>query len=62
MDDDPRVVLAVWTLLVVPFVGLAAFLATRGELTAFVVATYWFPPAVLTAIGTIPPPWRLLGW
>lgn len=59
VTEDQRI-LAVWSVLVVPFVVVAVTLALRRELTARFVAAYWFAPAVLTAIGAIPAPWVLL--
>jgi len=50
--------LAVWAVLVVPFVLLALFLWTRNGLTARFVAAYWFAPVVLTFIGALPAPWH----
>ncbi|MFC7059576.1 hypothetical protein [Halovenus salina] len=52
--------IAVWTVLLVPFVLLALYLYANGELTPRFVAFYWFPAAVLTLIGTLPTPWSVL--
>jgi len=60
MDQDSLRTVAVWTVIVVGFVGLAGFLSTRNQLTPSVVAIYWFPPAVLVLIGAIPAPWQPL--
>lgn len=52
--------IAVWTVLVVPFVLMAAYLQVNDELTLQIVAFYWFPAIVLTLIGVLPAPWRVL--
>jgi hypothetical protein len=49
--------LAVWVLLVGPFIVLATWLRLQGDLTTQFVAAYWFAPVVLTAMGVLPPPW-----
>ena len=58
MVSDTQQALAVWSVLVVPFVLLAAFLWARGELGPRFVGAYWFAPVVLTLIGALPAPWR----
>lgn len=51
---------AVWAVLVVPFVLVAASLWTQRELTRGFVLAYWFPAVVVTALGVVPPPWVIL--
>ncbi|NHX37216.1 MULTISPECIES: hypothetical protein [Halolamina] len=58
MVTSSQQALAVWGLLVVPFVLLALFLWGRDGLTAQFVAAYWFAPVVLTLIGVFPAPWQ----
>ena len=60
MVGDVQRIVAVWAVLAVPFVLVAAYLWTQDELTARFVAAYWFAPAVLTLIGVIPAPWQAL--
>lgn len=60
MDATRQRALGAWAVVVLPFVVLAAFLASRGELTPTVVALYWFPAAVLSLLGVLPAPWSVL--
>lgn len=60
MQDSTQRVLAVWAVLVVPFVVLSVFLWRQNELSARIVAVYWYPAVVLVLIGTIPAPWEPL--
>ena len=52
--------IAVWAVLVVPFVLMVAYLWTQRELTLGFVIAYWFPVVVVTALGVVPPPWAIL--
>lgn len=58
MVTSSQQALAVWGVLVAPFVLLALFLWTRDALTARFVAAYWFAPVVLTLVGVLPVPWH----
>ena len=60
MVSERQRVLAVWSVLVVPFVVLALFLWTREALTLGFVGTYWFAPVVLTIVGALPTPWQAI--
>jgi hypothetical protein len=60
MVGELQQVIAVWTVLVLPFVLIAAFLQVNSELTVQFVAFYWFPAVVLTLLGVLPAPWRAL--
>lgn len=50
--------LAAWFVLVAPFVVLAAFRWTRGELGAGFVAAYWLHVLSLPVAGVLPAPWQ----
>ncbi|SDJ35877.1 hypothetical protein SAMN05216226_102295 [Halovenus aranensis] len=52
--------IAVWAVLLVPFVLLATHQQVTDELPLTFVAAYWFPAAVLTFIGVLPAPWSIL--
>lgn len=58
MEADAHRIVAVWAVLVVPFLLVAASLWTQAELTAQFVIAFWVPPSVLTLIGAIPAPWE----
>lgn len=58
MDEDSQRAVAVWVVLVLPFVILSEFLYPQNQPTIEVVVLYWLPAVVLTVIGTIPPPWK----
>ncbi|WP_435118509.1 hypothetical protein [Halolamina sp. C58] len=60
MGSEYRRALAVWSVLSVPFVLLAAFLWTRQDLTLGFVGLYWFAPVVLAIVGVLPAPWAAL--
>ena len=60
MVGDSQRAVAVWAVLVVPFALLAIFRWNRDALDLQFVVAYWFAPAVLTAIGVLPPPWKRL--
>ncbi|SFB83709.1 hypothetical protein SAMN05444422_102305 [Halobiforma haloterrestris] len=56
MNEGGQRLIAVWAVLVVPFVLVAAYLWTRDDLSARFVVAYWFPAVVSTAIGVLPAP------
>jgi hypothetical protein len=58
MDEDSQRAAGVWAVFFLPFVVLTGFLYAQNQLTIEFVALYWFPPVVLIAIGTVPPPWK----
>lgn len=58
MVSESTQAIAVWSVLVVPFVLIALSLWTRRDLSLGFVAAYWFPPVVLTLIGSLPAPWQ----
>lgn len=60
MVADATRIVSVWAVLIVPFVLLTAYLWTTDDLGVEFVAAYWFAPVVLTLIGVLPSPWRLL--
>ncbi|QKY20071.1 hypothetical protein B4589_006645 [Halolamina sp. CBA1230] len=60
MESERQRALAVWSVLVVPFVALAVFLWTQHDLTLGFVGAYWFAPVVLTIVGVLPAPWGAL--
>jgi len=60
MGHERQRALAVWGVLVVPFVALAVFLWSRNDLTLEFVGAYWFAPVVLTIVGALPAPWDAL--
>jgi hypothetical protein len=58
MEEETQQDIAVWAVLVLPFLVIGGLLYTRNQLTLKVVGMYWFPAVVLTVIGVIPPPWK----
>jgi hypothetical protein len=60
MDEDSQQAVAMWTVFVFSFLIIGGFLHVRNQLTIGAAGLYWFPPIVLTLIGTIPPPWKPL--
>lgn len=60
MDRDTRQAIAVWAVLVLPFLILGSSLYIRDRLTLEVIGTYWFPAIVLAVLGVVPPPWEPL--
>lgn len=60
MDADAHRVVAVWAVLTVPFLLIAAYLWSQADLAAQFVIAFWFAPFVLTLIGAIPGPWEVV--
>jgi hypothetical protein len=58
MVSESTQAIAVWSVLVVPFVPFALYLWRHRDLSLGFVAAYWFPPVVLTLIGALPAPWQ----
>jgi len=57
MDGVVQQTIAVWAVLVVPFVLMTGYLWAQEDLGLAFVVAYWFPAVVVTAIGVLPPPW-----
>lgn len=58
MDADADRIVAVWAVLVVPFLLIATSLWSQAELTAQFVIACWVAPFVLALVGALPAPWE----
>ncbi|APW97672.1 hypothetical protein CHINAEXTREME_07755 [Halobiforma lacisalsi AJ5] len=59
MNEGGQRPIAVWAVLVVPFVPVAVSLWARDDLSIRFVVAYRFPAVVLTALGVLPAPWNV---
>lgn len=57
MVSDIQRVVAVWSVLALPFIIIGAYLWSQDDLEIRFIIAYWFPAVVLTVVGVIPPPW-----
>lgn len=59
MVSETTVLLATWSVIVVPFVLIAAYFWQQNTLNRRFVVVYWTLPIVLTFLGILPAPWGL---
>jgi len=60
MVSDIQRIVAVWSILSLPFIVIGAYLWSQDELGIRFIVAYWFPAVVLTVVGVIPPPWQFI--
>lgn len=60
MGGEEQRVAGVWMMLILSFVIMAGFLYLWNQPISRFAAFYWFPVAVMTVSGILPPPWKVL--